>query len=153
MQLFEENSEVPENDIGPEAKFVGKSKKISRIPVTTILKKNTAVLVQYTIDGKRQRGIVRHDWIISEKSGRSTVNYVEESNLELAMPFGIDWTVVGDVTISAEKITESLRNAGIWTLQDFEKNPDKVLKAACASSTEIIANIQAVIRDFKNEEI
>ena len=70
---------------------------------------------------------------------------VDEFNIELGMPYGVDFSRF----IKHPAIANELRKRGLWTIEDLEKNRNAALGAVQAAYNQDLATI---IKLAKKEE-
>lgn len=111
-----------------------------------IKRKNQALLVEYTNENSIQRRI-----IVSALTNESAGDVIDLSDEEIdaAIPYGIQWDYeLEDVTISATNIERALIHHGIWTVDDFGKNPSAVLGAVHEAATPILILINQIVKEY-----
>lgn len=90
---------------------------------------NDKSVIQWTEGGVNRRGIIPAILVNG--------NYVDDSAMSLAIPYGIDFESILDGNIrqvSAMEYTETFHNVGIWTKEDIRRNPQAVQGAILSAS-------------------
>lgn len=87
------------------------------VTVDVIAKRGRSVVVQYT-QGKRTKRMLVPDAVVS--GGKATL-----SDLEAGIPFSIEWGEALKIKVTSDEVTEALRGAGIWTVEDAYADPGR----------------------------
>ena len=93
---------------------------VVKYKVSIIRTKNTISLIEWD-NGTLQRGYIPNNLIIDD--------YVDGKDLELAIPYGINWEDIITLTVTVKQLDYELKKMGIWTLEDILLNSDRVLAA------------------------
>lgn len=124
---------------------------MSEISTKKLRRKGSAVLLEYQQDGETKRVIVPASEVeyAQEENGKILVS---EEILDQGIPYGVPWELIIPVhKISPEDIARNLRSLGIWTYQDVLKNPEAIMNAVFSCSTDLLANIQRLAKDFRDQ--
>lgn len=90
------------------------------VPVTCVRCDGEAVLVEWLIDsGDFCRATVPCDVVKSDK--------VAQADLDAAIPYGLCWESLIQLTVTPDAIGKELRRRGIWTVEDLSAR----FNAAC----------------------
>lgn len=120
------------------------------VPVKVIRKKGRAALVSYVdFEGVPRRVSVSVDHL-EERDGEYLV---EETMLDAGIPQGpyMDELLDMSFEISGKDILIALRNAGVWTLQDFQ-NPLVVKGIILEVCKPILVQINTLVRNYRRRE-
>jgi hypothetical protein len=102
-------------------------------------------LVEYS-EGNFIRKIVIP--VLANESAGDHVD-LSESDIETAIPFGIQWNVeLEDITIFASEIELALINNGIWTVEDYKSNPTAVLGAVREAAAPVLTMINSIVKKY-----
>src|SRR3990167_4910335 len=121
------------------------------IPVKVIRNKGFASLVEWK-DGERfRRTIVPVDTVFTDSSQNS---YVREGSLAMGIPYGIDWDhrLRDSFVIDKDAVAKRLEESGIWTKEDYNKNPNAVQQAVLGAAREILNELYGIVRAIPNQE-
>lgn len=92
-------------------------KKDKQVTVKTISAKGDVALVEWVESGRLKRAVVP---AVSVVEGQ-----VDPEVLSMGVPFGLPWEKIIQVKATPVLLADGLRNAGIWTLEDFRAHmPD-----------------------------
>jgi len=90
--------------------------------VVIVSKNIETALVSWDDDGKMRRGYVPLKSIVE--------GMVKESILEMAIPFGVDWSDFPELPVlEKDDLIEQLHRRGIWSVQDMRSNVQEVQAA------------------------
>lgn len=87
-----------------------KEKKL--VPVRVVEQRGKSAVVEW-VDGEGP-----HRAVIPAPKGE----LVEEESLAMGIPYGLPWESIAALTATGERLARALRERGIWTLADLEKN-------------------------------
>lgn len=93
--------------------------------VKVIYEKGKTVLVEWFDDGMPVRG-----WLPWNKVNSGVV---ETRELDWAQPYGLPWEDLIELRATPREMAKSLRNRGIWTIEDIRAQPDATLGAIMAT--------------------
>lgn len=99
------------------------------------------MVVEWVEDGKLRRGELPQSDLIGE-------DQVEDHKLEWAVPYGEPWEEV-TLQASSEELAEGLRRAGIWTVEDLERNPEVARAALMAAYALDFHSLLKLVRERK----
>ena len=111
----------------PPKKPAPKSTRKKMIPASMISKQGQGMLVEWVEDGKPKRGIIPLDEYNFVK------RTVAKDTLAAAIPYGVPWEDLEVPEITAEDFANSLRRAGIWSVDDLRTNPNRAVAALQAA--------------------
>ena len=90
--------------------------------VTIVSKNNETALVTWDDNGKLRRGYVPRKSIVE--------GMVKESILEMAIPYGVDWSDFPEIPIlQKDDLIEQLHRRGVWSVTDMRSNVQEVQAA------------------------
>lgn len=90
--------------------------------------------------------LVGEDWGSEEE--------VPDEVIEYAIPYGIEWEAyVENILISKEAIARALYRNGIYTAEDYQRNPNAVLGAVREMSQQVLEQLNEVIRNFNHKGV
>lgn len=89
------------------------------IPVTCVRCDGEAVLVEWQVGDDFCRGTIPCSACKQDK--------VSQEDLDAAVPYGLCWESLLELTVTAETVGKELRRRGIWTAVDLEAS----FNAAC----------------------
>jgi hypothetical protein len=92
-------------------------KPIKRVPIRTIKDAGETVLVEWAVGDDFQRAYVPTAEVV-EGSCAADV-------LEIGVPYGEPWETFIKVKVTPAMVARELRRAGIWTLDDLQRNVAK----------------------------
>jgi hypothetical protein len=119
------------------------------VEVIIVKNKGSALLVE-TIHS-RERFTVPRDFIT--ETGRRAVYAIEDSDFDLAIPYGISWEEhLEDYVISKEDLIKNLKDVGIWTVEDYLLNPSSVLGAISASARPVLHQFNEIVDHYRSKE-
>jgi hypothetical protein len=123
-----------------------------KIEVIIVRNKGTAFLIQTR--ESRDRYFIPKDWVRPSIASESKEIYeIDSDNLELAIPYGIDWNDnLEDFIIRKADLIDALKDNGIWTAEDFLKNPAAVKGAISASASDLLRRLNAVVDVYRMKE-
>lgn len=111
--------------------------------------KNKAVLLEYS-NGDGFSRVILPDHLIKEHDGKA---YVTLDDLYAGIPYGVPWEdVIEALTIVPEEVAKSLRESGVWTIEDAEKNPQAVTGAVFACTRPILTQINSIVKSSHSRE-
>ena len=123
----------------------------SLIEVKVIRSKGLSTLVEWNDSGRFRRTIVPRNEVLE---GENKKDYVEEDSLDMGIPHGVNWEarVRKSFIITGAKVAEQLEVLGIWTKEDYEKNPSVVQSAVLGAAREILTELYAIVHKIPNQE-
>lgn len=105
--------------------------------------------------------------VISERQGTTLIEWIDDGELrrallparevsadgqvefpERGLDYGLPWARFVTVEVTPEDIERSLKNAGIWTLEDLQHKPREAQGAIVAAFGTVLANL---LRNVKHE--
>ena len=113
-------------------------------PVKVLRSKGQVSVVEWNDHGRYRRTIVPRNTVLEEDSKTSVL----ESALEMGIPYGVDWEsrLKRSFIITGAKVAEQLEVLGIWTKEDYEKNPSRVQSAVLGAAREVLTELSAITR-------
>jgi hypothetical protein len=122
---------------------------IHTVTVQIIQRKNGLFLVEWHSEKTIQRAWVDSEMMIQDK-GRVGEVYMPHAGI----PYGVDWTVLWSPTVSAIDLDRSLKQRGIWTIEDLRTKPNEGLNAIRdAYGLDLAALLQAAKNHERNSEV
>lgn len=120
----------------------------NKYPVRILRKIDKSLLIEYRDDnGDFHRGTVPEEVIVDDK--------IDTKMVSLVIPFGVDWEYVlqGFVPdFTPAKIAQLMKNNGIWTMDDFYKNPKGVMGAINAAYNLDYGALVAQVNSYRKQE-
>ena len=117
-----------------------KSKKLA---VRFISHKGASAMIECTVDGLLKRFVLPIDKVVDEQ--------VDILELEQAAPYGLSiGELVPALQFTPQRLEQACRERGLWTAEDFAKNPSLVqgaLQDALRLDTGLITGIALKHRD------
>ena len=119
------------------------------ISVKVLRSKGQASVVAWDDSGRHRRTIVPRDTVLEGEDGTTAV---QESSLDMGIPYGVDWEsrLKNSYIITGAKVAEQLEVSGIWTKEDYEKNPSRVQSAVLGAAREILTELSGIARKIPN---
>lgn len=108
--------------------------------VKIIKQQNGSAVIEWVEDSEIKRSIVP----LSELKGN------ECEHPEWGLPYGIEWADFVDIEVTPQDIQSSLRNAGIWTVDDLLHRPREVQGAINAAYGAVLQNL---LRNVKRQAV
>ena len=114
------------------------------IQVKVVRSKGQVTLVRWDDSGRTRQTLVPRDEVVEGDDGK---DYVYEESLDMGIPYGVNWEarVKSSFVIPGAKVAEQLEVLGIWTKEDYEKNPSIVQQAVLGAAREILTELFAII--------
>jgi hypothetical protein len=109
-----------------------KSIQGNKTEVKIISRKGASILVEYIVKELPIRKFVPAEKEIN--------GFVDNDVLEHGIPYGYPWSNV-KLTFNGERFEKEMRNAGLWTVQDVMKFPQKLWSALNATFAEDVSSI------------
>lgn len=120
--------------------------------VKMLFRKKSATLVEYQKNGTPVRVSVP-----SNKVYPTTQNgevEVTEATLREGIPYGVPWSIhLKDLVVKGEDIERELHKLGIWTLEDFRKNPGSLQNAILSVTAEVVRSIVQTVKEYSAKEV
>lgn len=117
-----------------------KSKKLA---VRVISHKGASAMIECTVDGLLKRFVLPLDKVVDGQ--------VDISELDQAAPYGLNiGKLLTDLQFTPQRLEQACRERGLWTAEDFVKNPSLVqgaLQDALRLDTGLITGIALKHRD------
>lgn len=121
--------------------------------VKLIFRKKMAVLVEYLQDGVPVRVSVPSNRVFQITDNKKEVE-VSEKTLREGIPYGIPWAIhVKDVTIKGEDLERELHKAGIWTLDDYKRNPGAIQSAIMSLAVSVLRSVVQTVKEYSSKEV
>lgn len=121
------------------------------IVVRVIRSKGQASVVEWDDSGRNRRTIVPRSAVL-EGEGEDDKIYVYNEDLDIGIPYGIDWEsrLKKSYIITGAKLAEQLEVTGIWTKEDYARNPSIVQSAILGAARELLTELSAISRKIPN---
>jgi len=119
-----------------------------RKDVRVVARKNKSALVEWADADGFHRGFVP-DTAVDVSGGSRVTASVSESDLGMALPYGVPWADVVTLELSMKEMEQALHNRGIWTAQDVRENHRA---AVAAIGYAYSANIRSLIEAAESYE-
>lgn len=99
----------------------------------------------------QEKGAVKRGWIPDALiNGDSQVS---QRTLSSALPYGFPIEhVLKDIKIEARQLSQALHKRGVWTEEDFKKNPEAIQRALLEVAGQSVSRIQSLVREAKFDE-
>lgn len=122
----------------------------AEISVKVIRHKGQAALVEWSDSGRFRRTVVPRESVTEDERKRT---FVSESDLSMGIPYGVDWEsrLRETFVITGANIAEKLEGSGIWTKEDYIKNPSVVQQSVLAAAQEILRELSAITHNIPNK--
>ena len=118
------------------------------INVKIITIKGVAMLVEWIIDAKVYRAIIPESVVTISIPGLE--GFADLDILETGIPYGLPWKeLIPKYEIMPIMLEEELHKAGIWTVEDFEKNPGDVQGAVAMATKRINRDLANIVKSHK----
>ena len=119
-----------------------------KIEVKIVRRSGDATLVAWIDDGKYRRVTIPRYQIEFDASYKTGIT--DKQTLELGIPYGLPWEeIIGEIRITPGMIANTLRQHGIWTSKDLNKNTDAVVGALQAAYGLDLATLLRGARRYK----
>jgi hypothetical protein len=105
--------------------------------VKIISRTGNSVLVEYIANELPIRKFV--------PASKVSDGFVDDVVLEQGIPYGYPWRDV-KLTFKGDRFEKEMRNAGLWTVQDVMKYPQKLWSALNATFADDVSNIIEVAK-------
>lgn len=120
--------------------------------VKLVFRKKAAALVEY-----QENGVPIRVSIPSNKAYQ-TINEseveVSEKVLREGIPYGVPWAMhITETIVRGEQIENELHKAGIWTIEDFKKNPGAAQSAVLSATANITRSIMQTVKEYSSKEV
>lgn len=114
------------------------------IQVKIVRSKGQVTLVTWDDSGRMRQTLVPRGEVLEGDDGK---DYVYEESLDMGIPYGVNWEarMRKSFKITGEKVAEQLEVSGIWTKEDYEKNPSIVQQAVLGAAREILTELYAIV--------
>lgn len=119
---------------------------------TFIFRKKAATLVEYQKDGVPVRVVVPSDRVRQTTDG--SVVEVSDKTLREGIPYGVPWSIhIEDTAVTGADIEKELHRFGIWTIEDYRKNPGAVQNAILAITANVMRSIAKTVKEYSSKEV
>jgi len=118
--------------------------------VKVVHQKSQAVLVEYSLEGMLERVVVPLNVVtmLGDKAAECDVD-----ELLRGIPFGIQWAnYLSMDEVTPERMQNVLRNNGIWTAEDAERNPRAVFGAIQQAYSTSLADVLKAAKTARKEK-
>jgi hypothetical protein len=97
---------------------------MKRVTAKVVSRQNGLLLVEWLgVDGVTpKRAWVTPDMVVSEEGRLATVDHPDGG-----IPYGVDWAELISGTISVSEIATKLKQSGLWTVEDLQRDPNVAL--------------------------
>ena len=131
---------LPEKPLDEKPDNLPKGKDSGRIPVRVVSRKGNSAIVEYTDKGMLERVVIAHS---VADSGTLSVSEIKD-----AAPYGLPiGKFVSDKSLGM-RLQMACRQRGLWTLQDFEKNPQFIQAALQEALSLDVGKLLEAARHF-----
>ena len=131
---------LPDKPLSEKQDNTPKVRDSGKIPVRVVSRKGDSAIVEYTDKGMLERVVIAHS---VADSGTLSV-----SELKDAAPYGLPiGKFVSDKSLGT-RLQLACRQRGLWTLQDFEKNPQFIQAALQEALSLDVGKILDAARHF-----
>src|SRR3990167_3972147 len=131
---------LPDKPLSEKQDNTPKVRDSGKIPVRVVSRKGDSAIVEYTDKGMLERVVIAHS---VADSGTLSV-----SELKDAAPYGLPiGKFVSDKSLGT-RLQLACRQRGLWTLQDFEKNPQFIQAALQEALSLDVGTILEAARHF-----
>jgi hypothetical protein len=121
-----------------------------RVRVRVVRRSGSAALVEWLDNESLRRATVPLSQIEFDDPKMGTV---DEEILEMGIPYGLPWEeIIGEIKITPSIIANTLRQHGIWTLEDIEGNSSKIVGALQAAYGLDMATLIRGAHDMRKEK-
>lgn len=125
--------------------------KVDMQKVKVLRRKGHAALVEWSDDSRLHRVTVPVKDVVFDPGETSGVVSVE--SLMQGIPYGIEWEkFLTEQTVLPETLANALRQNGVWTVEDFEQNPNAVMGAVSSILGPFMAQIAGAVKKVKHKE-
>jgi hypothetical protein len=113
------------------------------VEVKVLRSKGQASVVEWDDAGRTRRTVVPRNAVFEDEAKQP---YVSEESLDKGIPYGADWEtrLSKSFVITGAKVAEQLEVSGIWTKEDYDKNPSIVQQAVLGAARDILTELYAV---------
>lgn len=108
-------------------------------------RKNSTVLVEWVEESKLFRSFVPLE------STKEVGSEVFCDNPEQGIPYGVPWSLVVDREVDVELFEAEMHKQGIWTIEDFERNPQKVSGCLRKVMAQTVGSIRRNLLNYQGE--
>jgi len=121
------------------------------VPVKIIRNKGFVSLVEWLDTERFRRTVVPREEVREDGRGKA---FVSQSSLDMGIPYGVSWEqrLKGSYVIAGSVIAEQLEVSGIWTKEDYDKNPRAVHEAVLGAAREILNDLYSTSRAIPKQE-
>lgn len=107
--------------------------------------KNVAAVTYRDKGGMLQGRIIDSEYVAGLRAGQKT--FISEKVLESGTEYGFDWSVVIDeVVLTPERFQQSLREHGIWTIEDLFTKQNEVIAAFLSLVKGVYSDLKRKVR-------
>ena len=119
------------------------------IEVKLLKKSGQAAVVSFWDNetGMMQAHIISMNDLPNDLRVGQTAN-VSDDALLTGTEYGMEWELLLSQSESLMVLTASLRNHGIWTLEDLNNNPRQCIAAINSASVRIYAELLQLVKDL-----
>lgn len=119
--------------------------------VTVLRRKGQAALVEWFANNQPHRATVPVADLVLAPDSKSGSIPIEK--LAQGIEYGIAWeTFVTDYRITAEQIAAAMRAHGVWTVEDYESNPQQVIGAISSLYAPLFNDLANAVKSIKHKE-
>lgn len=92
------------------------------VPVRLVARKGNSAIIEYNDGDMPKRSVIAHNYI---RDG-----YVETKDLENSAPYGVEFADMSlDLRKLPMRIQADCRRRGLWTKEDYQRNPTRLVAA------------------------
>lgn len=119
--------------------------------VTVLRRKGQAALVEWFTNSQPHRVTVPVTDLVLAPDGKS--GSIPAETLAQGIEYGVSWeTFVKDQKITAADIAAALRANGVWTVEDYETNPQQVIGAISSLFAPFFGDLANAVKSIKHKE-
>jgi len=125
-----------------------------KVIVQVLRRKKNAVLVEYIQDEKPIRVSISATKLIALTQENKAE--ITKKDLSMGIPYGIPWASRLSklrFEITGEAIEQEFHKNGIWTLDDFRKNPQVLTGVIMSVSREVVTQIIQTVKEYSTKEV
>lgn len=106
---------------------------------------NDINLVEWMVNGRYLRAWVTPDMITAVEGQSLLID-----NPEAGIPYGLDWAALINQAITPDMIGNSLRQSGIWTVEDLTSKPNEVHGAILAVAGVVLQGLLVNVKQLRS---
>jgi hypothetical protein len=125
-----------------------------KVIVQVLRRKKNAVLVEYVRNGEPIRVSISATKLTALTQDNKAEILIRD--LSMGIPYGIPWSSRLSklhFEITGEAIEQEFHKSGIWTLDDFRKNPQALTGVIMSVSREVVTQIVQTVKEYSTKEV